>query len=96
MEISGAYSANGLWDLDPASAINGEKTSTSAQSGSGSGDTAEISDEARRLYSEMIHKYDRPSSGGTTRDSGNEDAGSDGGASGQGGRRVFLFFLFRQ
>lgn len=85
MEISGAYSANGLWDLDPVSAVNGEKASGGARpgSGSGSGDTAEISDEARRLYSEMIHKYDRPASGGTAQDSG-EDAGAGGGASGEG------------
>lgn len=83
MEISGAYSASGLWDLDPVSAINGEKASAGTRSDSGSGDTAEISDEARRLYSEMIHKYDRSSAGTSTQGSNDENAQADGEASGE-------------
>lgn len=83
MEIGGAYSASGLWDLDPVRARNGEKASTGTSPGAASGDTAEISDEARRLYSEMIHKYDRPSSGAAGGDSGGENDRADGGASGE-------------
>ena len=56
MEISGAYSSNALWSLDAVSAVDEERKSASRSSRSGSGDTAEISDEAKRLYSEMIHK----------------------------------------
>ena len=80
MEISGAYSSNALWSLDAVSAVDGERSSTSRSSRTGSGDTAEISDEAKRLYSEMIHKYDQPSSTSASQDGG--DAGQSGGEAG--------------
>ncbi|MBD5646966.1 MAG: hypothetical protein HDQ89_04870 [Desulfovibrio sp.] len=78
MEISGAYSASGLWSLDAINAVDEERKSTSRSTRSGSGDTAEISDEAKRLYSEMIHKYDQPASSSASQNSGG-DAGQSGG-----------------
>lgn len=85
MEISGAYSSSGLWSLDAVNAVDEEKKSTTRSSRSGSGDTAEISDEARRLYSEMIHKYDKPSSSSASQEGGEEAEGGAGGPGGGGG-----------
>lgn len=90
MEINAAYGASGLWDLDAVSRVGEKSQAAAASQDMRGGDTADISDEARRLYSEMIHKYDRPASGaGVGQDAGSEDTRSGAGAgsagSGSGG-----------
>lgn len=65
MEIGSSYGVNSLWDLtstakiDPASS---RTYRTVERQTTYSGDSVEISDEARQLYSEMIHKYDTSAS----------------------------------
>ncbi len=59
MQVSSAYSAGSLWlnGIEENSGQNGK--SSLEKDARTSGDTAEISSEARRLFSEMIHKYDQ-------------------------------------
>ena len=90
MEIGQAYSAGGLWNLDALGGIDQEKSAASTRmSGGSGGDTAEISDEARRLFSQMIHRYDRSATDATNHtadDAGQPDGqAANGGASGGGG-----------
>ena len=94
MEIGAAYQSNGLWNLDPLAAVSQENNSASSNAGSRSaGDTAEISDEARRLFSEMIHRYDRPTTsvqadtGGSSNQADAEaaESGDNAGSGGSGG-----------
>lgn len=52
-----------------------------------SGDTVDISDEAKKLYSEMIHKYDKAGSQSSDKQQNGEASGdgSDGATKGSGG-----------
>lgn len=63
MQIGSAFGASNIFDLSEISREeNHRKFSGLAAQATPSGDTVDISDEARRLYSEMIHKYDKPGS----------------------------------
>ncbi len=87
MEIGSSYAINSLWDLtstgkiDPASS---RTYRTVERQTTYSGDSIEISDEAKQLYSEMIHKYDKAASQKGGEKAGQEGARSEG-AGGAGG-----------
>lgn len=80
MQVGTAYNAGSLWDLDAVSAVDSSSQRAAAASrGDASGDTVSISDEARKLFSEKIHKYDAGSSTPTA-----EGEGGGGGSSASG------------
>lgn len=63
MQISNTYGMDNLWELDGIQKVgSGSRYSTIQQETTPSGDTVSISDEAKRLFSEMIHKYDHTAS----------------------------------
>lgn len=75
MEIGNSSAIQGLWDLTSVKEVdNSRRYKTVQAQTTHSGDTIEISDEARELYSKMIHKYDHSSS-----DSGEGQAAQSGG-----------------
>lgn len=82
-----SYASNGLDEIFGVQAVdsNNRKYSRVAEQTTASGDTVDISDEARRLYSEMIHKYDQPQSSGGDAESGQGESGASGQAQGGGG-----------
>lgn len=81
MQIDGSYEASNIFDLDAVDSKR--KYSKIAETTTESGDTVDISDEAKKLYSEMIHKYDGGSS--TTEENAEGEGGEEGGAGGAGG-----------
>ena len=86
MQINSAYQSQNLWDLGAISSVESNSNSTSLISSDNQGDTVEISSEARRLFSEAIHKYDRPatsSANSETKEDQGETAGED--SAGEGG-----------
>lgn len=86
MEIgASSYGVNGLWDLNAASEIDSTKKYKKIESEiTPSGDSVEISDEAKELFSQMIHKYDHSSGQDTSSGNGGEAQGEAGGG-GAGG-----------
>lgn len=62
MDVANAYGTGGLSNLtglDALLGVNGKgKRGASTQTTTSSGDTVDISAEARKLFSEKIHKYD--------------------------------------
>ena len=86
MEI-GNYSAISSVDniLDLSS--TGKKYSSVQSDAMRSGDTVDISEDAKKLYSEMIHKYDSSANNTVNEETGGEngDAGNGSGASGGAG-----------
>lgn len=59
MEISSSYGMSGLLGLDALNGVNADGTSRKrSRSSSASGDTVDISEEAKKLFSEKIHQYD--------------------------------------
>lgn len=86
MQINSAYQSQNLWDLGAISSVESNSNSTSLISSDNQGDTVEISSEARRLFSEAIHKYDRPatsSANSEAKDEQSETTGEE--AAGEGG-----------
>lgn len=80
MQVGTAYTTSGLWDLNAVSAVDSSaQKAASASRSNARGDTVSISDEARKLFSEKIHKYDAGSSTPTT-----EGEGGAGGSSASG------------
>lgn len=86
MEISGGYSVGNLWNLEDIENTSSRKKSQSLANSGSRGDTVEISSEAKKLFSQMIHKYDKSSSpsgdSGQASDSENPSAQESGGAGG--------------
>lgn len=98
MNIGSGAGASGIFDLDEISRVESRRKYSSVQEqATPSGDTVDISDEARKLFSEMIHKYDKPvtdNGAGKTdakvetenkADEKDEGAGQGGGAGAGGG-----------
>lgn len=83
MEISGAYSGINIFETEESQRVESRKKYSFIQEQTTpSGDSVDISDEAKRLYSQMIHKYDGAKSGG---ENAGGEAGSQGGGQGAGG-----------
>lgn len=82
MEIGSSYGVNGLWDLGAVSEDSTKKYKKIESQVTPSGDSVEISNEARELFSQMIHKYDH-ASGQNARDDGS-DSQTGGGENGGG------------
>lgn len=82
-----SYVSNGLDEIFGVQAVdsNNRKYSRVAEQTTPSGDTVDISEEARILYSEMIHKYDQPQTAGADGESGQSGGGASGQAQGGGG-----------
>lgn len=79
MDITNLFRTESSWDVNAIS--ESRKTySKVQQETTPSGDTVDISDEARELYSKMIHKYDKASTsdGQTGGGEGNGGSGGDG------------------
>lgn len=82
MYIDGSYNSEGIAAMLAAQAISGHsRAEGSASSSGGAGDTVDISDEARRLFSETIHRYDQaaPGQGSAGSDAGGQQGGGAGG-----------------
>lgn len=89
MNITDALSSGNIFtSIEEITRDNTRKHYSDLQSqATPSGDTVDISDEARRLYSEMIHKYDKPQSGAPAGASQpNALQGSEGAAGEAGGQ----------
>lgn len=85
MQISGGYSSGNIFDLSEITRDENRRKYSSIESQTtASGDSVDISDEARKLYSEMIHKYDKPASSGGE-GQGESQSGGSGAAGGAGG-----------
>lgn len=89
MEIGNSYSASNIFDLaEIQKADSKRKYSSISSQTTPSGDTVDISDEAKELFSKAIHKYDKTSTNeeGEVQDqpgdTGGESAGGAGGAGG--------------
>lgn len=81
MEINSFLNTSGIFDLDAVESVDSSKRYRKLQEQTTpSGDTVDISDEAKKLYSEMIHKYD-----GASRSSQEEQGCSEKGDGGAGG-----------
>lgn len=82
-----SYGANGLEEICGVQAVdsNNRKYARVAEQATESGDTVDISDEARKLYSEMIHKYDQPRTAESDAQGGQAESGAAGQAQGGGG-----------
>lgn len=75
MEIGNTSGVQSLWELATIGKVDGSRRYTKIQSETThSGDTVSISDEAKQLYSEMIHKYDH---GAESAAKGNADVQED-------------------
>lgn len=102
MSISGLGSLLGSDSTDAIYKVGlGSNTIRTSSSSSDSGDTVDISEEAKRLFSEKVHMYDKGSSTATTQttsessddtssetaegESGGESSSSTGGSGGAGG-----------
>ena len=102
MSISGLGSLLGADSTDAVYKVGlGANTIRTRSSSSDSGDTVDISEEAKRLFSEKVHMYDKGSSTATTQttsessddtssetaegESGGESSSSTGGSGGAGG-----------
>lgn len=86
MEILGAYGASDIWNLEETQKVDSRKKYALLQEETtASGDRVSISDEAKKLFSEMIHKYDQPASGGGDEAAGGEGQGQEGGQAGGAG-----------
>lgn len=83
MQVSSSYNMSNIWDIDSSKK---QKYSKVQEDTLPSGDSVDISEEAKRLYSEMIHKYDKTSSqkadGGEAEQN---ESGQPQGAAGAGG-----------
>ena len=79
MEINGSYGVGSLWNLDEIENIGSRKKTSLVQGSGNTGDTVEISDEAKKLFSQMIHKYDAPatSSGSAGEESAQNENGGE-------------------
>ena len=86
MEI-GNYSPISSVDNILDLSATGKKYSSVQSDAMRSGDTVDISEDAKKLYSEMIHKYDSSANNTVNEETGGEngDAGNGSGASGGAG-----------
>lgn len=82
MLVSTSYNTENILGVD---AISSKKYSRVQEQTQPSGDTVDISEEAKNLYSQMIHKYDHASSGGSESGESSAESGEQGGASGGAG-----------
>lgn len=83
MMIENGY-ANNILELTPIQSVEaGGKYKKVESATTHSGDTVEISDEAKKLFSEMIHKYD-----GGSASTASEDQSAEEGAEGEAGGPV--------
>lgn len=83
MYIDGSYNSEGIGQmLAPKAAGGYSRGEASSSSPAGQGDTVDISDEARRLFSEAIHRYDQAAIGKGPAEQGAEQGGE--GAQGLG------------
>ena len=75
MEIGNYSGVQSLWDLTSVKSVQTEGRYNKIQSEiTSSGDSVSISDEAKKLYSEMIHRYDRSvTSGASTEEGASEE-----------------------
>lgn len=81
MQIDSGYSTTNIFDLSEITRDEKRRTfSVIERQTTASGDSVDISDEARKLYSEMIHKYDTAS-----RNPGQESEGDSGAGAGMEG-----------
>ena len=77
MSIGSISGSSGVTSIEEIFGINGTGSSSSSTAGdTASGDTVDISDEARKLFSESIHKYDSGTTSTTSTKSESEDADS--------------------
>lgn len=84
MQIGSIGGSSSLWDI---AAINNDEDSSYSgisRQTTASGDSVDISDEARELYSQMIHKYDKTGQSGASNGT-SQNANSGGGQSSGGG-----------
>lgn len=82
MHVSSSYDQGIISGID---AISEKKYSRVQNITSPSGDTVDISDEAKQLYSRMIHKYDKGAASGEAQTSAADSGGSQTGEGLQGG-----------
>lgn len=81
MQIGNSYSTGNIWDI--MAPDSDKKYSRVQQQATPSGDTVDISDDAKKLYSEMIHKYDHISGSSSQEDA--QENGENGGGQAMGG-----------
>lgn len=86
MQVSNAYSVENIWEVSPVESAS--RYSRLQEQTTPSGDTVEISNEAKELFSRMIHKYDGAASqcaGDNNDGAAAEGEAGAGGAQGSGG-----------
>lgn len=88
MDIGTSYGLDGILNLQSAELDSGRKYSRIQDSTTPSGDTVSISDDAKKLYSEMIHKYDHAGSANSdavSAEKASQEEGAQGAGQGGGG-----------
>lgn len=75
MEINGSYQSNSIANIFATELDASNRYSKVQSTTTPSGDTVDISSEAKKLYSEMIHKYDHADSSAGSAPEGGKTGG---------------------